>query len=238
MSPRRTKPASASTTKAARADSEAQDAENGKAAFLEAFGHGADYHQRFDPLAGAKPEIVGAVTVPRFFASGLTGSTGCGWWFCRADADSVNWLELAKAVACLRRAGIDPHGLDVARLGNEHARVRGWAVERNAYQVLRESLRSLGGKLPETSDAERLRKKWFAELTPLHRNAFEAKPLDSGRANPARQAVIAAAKPAGWNYSHVAAALVLTGAEKLTADRDFETIKDEMRKAFLRVPRR
>jgi len=89
-----------------------------------------------------------------------------------------------------------------------------------------------------TSDAERLRKKWFAELDPLHRNAFGAKPLDSGRANLARQAVIVAAKPAGWKPGHVAASLALTGAERLTADRDFGNVKDDLRKAFARVSRR
>jgi hypothetical protein len=216
----------------------APDAENAKAAFLEAFGHGADYHARFDPAAGAEPEAVGAFTFGRFAASGLTGDIGCGWWFCSAEADSVNWLEMEKALACLLRAGIDPHGRDVARLGSEYSRVSGWASERDAYQVLRESLRSLRGKLPSTSDAERLRKNWLAELAPLHRNAFDAKPLDSGRANLARQAVIAAAKPAGWKPQHVAAALALTGAEKLTADRDFKDIKGDMRKAFPRVSRR
>jgi hypothetical protein len=217
----------------------ANAAEKTKAAFLEAFGHGAGYHQRFDPLAGAEPEVLGAVTLRRFAASGRTaGAMGCGWWFCAADADSVSWVELAKAVKCLLRAGIDPHGGDVARLGNEHARVSSWAAERDPYKVLRESLRSLRGKLPSISDAERLRKEWFTKVDALHRGTLGLKPLDSGRTNHARQSVIAAAKPKGWKPEHVAAALVLTGAEKLTADRDFKDIKGDMRKAYSRVSRR
>ena len=102
--------------------------------------------------------------------------------------------------------------------------------------MLRKSLAALDGQLISTSDAEKLRLKWIEELRPLHKNAFVAKPLGLGRGNEPRRAAIALAKPAGWKSEHVASALVLTGAERMDANRDFKAIKDEVRKAFARVP--
>ena len=111
-----------------------------------------------------------------------------------------------------------------------------WAAERDSYEKVCAQLESLRRELPNTSDGRRLVCKWIDEIRPLHRNAFAAKPLNHGTTNESRRAVIALAKPAGWQYAHVAAVLVLTGAEKMDDNgRDFKAVKDEIRKAFHRA---
>jgi hypothetical protein len=56
-------------------------------------------------------------------------------------------------------------------------------------------------------------------------------PNDGTTVEPRRQAFIIA-KLLGWKAAEIAGALVLTGAEKMDADRDFKAIRDIVGKAF------
>jgi hypothetical protein len=194
-----------------------------------------------------QPEITKAMallhcTAMRASGADMLGFHGCGWWFCTAEADSVQWSELGKALGALQRAGIDQHGAQVAELGNACTLVRGWAPERDPYELLRESLIETRVKLPEASDAKRLCCKWIDEIRPLYKNAIKAKPRDNGRTDESRQAAFTLAKSWGWKAPTIAAVLVLTGAEMIDANRDarlcrgrdFKAVREEVTKAFER----
>jgi hypothetical protein len=210
-----------------------------KAAFLAAFGHDADYHRRFD-VDTAGPKVVGAITMKRQSAADLPVlASGCGWWWCTSEADSVPWSELQKAHERLVQAGIDPHGPHVAELGNEHARVREWAKERDPYEILGAALEGVRDKVPSESDAGKLRRECLETIRQRHRHAMVSK--GEGNSRKPLQAAIVLGKSWGWDYPKIAAALVLTGAEKV-GPKDpsrpisgFAAIVDLVRKAGARL---
>jgi hypothetical protein len=180
-----------------------------KAAFLAAFGHGPDYHDRFGLFVAPRPRPADVIAWKRAAAADLPQTDGsCGWWWCKAPADSVPWSELEKAHK--RLTNIDPHGPHVAELGNEYARVRDWAKERDPYEILSAAL--AGAKLPDDCDAAKLRRECLETIRQRHRHAMVAR--GEGKARKPLQAAITLGRSWGWDPPTIAAALALTGAEK------------------------
>jgi hypothetical protein len=214
-------------------------AEGEKAAFLRNFGHDADYHVRFNLYGREMPVELGniaerEIAEHRQQAAWLTyrSQSCCGWWFCSATGNDVSWKELDKALACLDKEGIDPHGAQVAELGYAWANTKGWAMESAAAEKFERVLAKLCKTTSHHWALELIRQDAYAALKMRLSQTRAAKPFNARRTNQARQKAIKLGTSWGWTSSAIAAALVLTGAERMDADRDFEAVKNEMRKAF------
>jgi hypothetical protein len=201
-----------------------------KAAFLEAFGHDHGRDRWDIRKLGPFDAEIGEPIEDRLAAAELTYGVRpfCGWWFCDADEDSVPWSELEKAHA--RLDGIDSHGPKVAKLARAYVNVHYWGGARNSYEELeRELLRPvLPKKVPSPSpgraealrseylvEAEALRKRYLGEIRGRAIHAVAAKPVWDGNNRRELQAAIRIGRSYGWKASAIAAALVLTGAEKV-----------------------
>lgn len=192
----------------------------GRRDFFDEFGHGKNdtavekYHSLF-----AKPESQ-ALAFQRMFAAGppYPVEVPCGWWWCFAKADNVNWKGLAGALRVLRDLGIDPHGPAVADVGHTYTSWQSWGKERKDYEVLKAALDGCASSLTLDSDANRLRSEWLGHLSTLMDNAARCAPDRVTRGRPVDQALRKVSVRygcCGWPPEAVAAALVLTGVHKL-----------------------
>ena len=211
-----------------------------KAEFLTAFGHGPDYHVRWHMRGKPDADIVdGEIMENRLSAAEEMHHKlpMCGWWFCEASEDDVNWGELEKARQCLNKAGVDWHGPRVAELGYVWANTTRWANEQRPAEALARALESVRSETSHHWQLEEIRRTAKRALDSRLTYALDAAPEDGGSTKLPRQKAIGLGVSWQWGYAEIAAALVLVGAEPL-GDRGFAEARDRVRQVSERLNKR
>lgn len=235
----------------ARSETRSREARSGGVAarsardlFYAEFGHSdSDHRAATKETIDLSPEEFGAA-VQRAGVGGNDGGGGldfCGWWWCREkDHARVPWGDLRIANDILLNAGIDPRSRVVANIAGLPQLGDAWASERSGFEVLERALARLDGSLKRldlTGSATKLRDKWRAELAPLLRNARDAKPSagrsGGGAVKAADRRAMVMARDLGWSSDALAAALLLTGADR----SGFSALRARLRVAMSRLDR-
>jgi hypothetical protein len=172
-------------------------------------------------------------SMPVYFPDLNLDPQGDGWWWRAAPADTVDWREMKKALDAVVKANIDPHGVAVAYMWSQYEPAAAMKPEhRDQYEMVEDALKKLIRAIPNEPGVGEFPRKWLREFRPSLERALKMKPPNDGTTvEPRRQAFIIA-KLLGWKAAEIAGALVLTGAEKMDADRDFKAIRDIVGKAF------
>jgi hypothetical protein len=163
----------------------------------------------------------------------MTSFDRCGWWWCRAPSGKVPWADMSAALRRLRRVSkIDPHCMDVARLAHDFTSVEDWARERDGYVKLEEALRDLdiGRHAGELRDGYLAEVRSYLAPVPKRSEGKDGRPVIHHH-----RAAVIFAQQRGWAAEDVAAVMLLTGAERLEKNENFDVLKDRWRKRFQRV---
>jgi hypothetical protein len=181
----------------------------------------------------------------------------CRWWWRTAPADTVSWGEMQKALDAVVKAKIDPRWSALGYMWSQYnAAVAMTAQWRDYYERVEAEIKGLIRDIPaddsrvaelrprvlfgvlfEEFRLKKLLRKWQEEFQPYVKRAVALRPPNNRRTLAPRLAALSIGKVWGWKPAEIAGVLVLTGAEKMTADRDFKTIKEEIRKACDRFSR-
>ena len=142
---------------------------------------------------------------------------------------------MTKALDAVKAAKIDPHWAALHYLRHKYEAAAAMTPQqRDLYELVENALKDLIGKIPAGSDLGVFPRKWLCEFRPYVQRAMKLAPPNDGRTAKSRRAAFSVAKAWGWRSAAIAGVFVLTGTEKIDANRDFKTIKDKVRKAFAR----
>jgi len=192
----------------------------------------------------------------------ISGSPGCGWWWCGQSVDEGQRKDLLRAIRILQNDEINPNGMDVLtvataaqdaeRLGRQRELVNAFL---GAARKLRAGLWPNGKTetirnydiaptrkgddfaLVEAPDHWTLLGSVIERFEPLGKVANAVSPIGQhgGTKNADRAALGRGLGLLGWGINDIAAALVLTGVER---KQSLKQVYDRLRKTNSRRQRK